>query len=217
MISRISSPRCAVCFGGSNVGSWSLNGSPSRYCSMMSLMSSPSSGTGHSRERSGDRVALEKRRVVVVDRHRFLVPGDHDHTVMRLAPHRAVRAEVLVVGVRVLPEVLGAEEVDLVEVGTAHPCSNPISATEESALDDLRGRVDLGRRSRPRAEHAEQRDHDDGLDVDVAEAARPQVRAPCAAGPSRAVARTRPGAPGSWSAASTQTRSIAASFTCAAW
>jgi hypothetical protein len=28
------------------VGSWSLNGSWSRYCSMMSLTSSPSSGTG---------------------------------------------------------------------------------------------------------------------------------------------------------------------------
>ena len=43
---RMSSARCAVCFGGSNDGSWSLNGSSSRYCSMMSLMSSPSSGTG---------------------------------------------------------------------------------------------------------------------------------------------------------------------------
>ena len=47
VISRISSPRCSVCFGGSNDGSWSLNGSESRYSSMIALMSSPSSGTGN--------------------------------------------------------------------------------------------------------------------------------------------------------------------------
>ena len=39
------SPRWAVCFGGSKVGSWSLKGSSSRCCSMRSLTSSPSSGT----------------------------------------------------------------------------------------------------------------------------------------------------------------------------
>ena len=37
------------------------------------------------------------------------------------------------------------------------------------------GGVDLGRGSWPRAEHTEQRHHDDRLDVDVAEAARLQV------------------------------------------
>ena len=37
-----------MCFGGSNVGSWSLNGSSSRCSSMIALMSSPSSGTGNS-------------------------------------------------------------------------------------------------------------------------------------------------------------------------
>ena len=47
VISRISSARCAVCIGGSSVGSWSLNGSSSRCCSMSSLTSSPSSGTGN--------------------------------------------------------------------------------------------------------------------------------------------------------------------------
>ena len=43
--SRISSPRWEVCIGGSNDGSWSLNGSSSRCCSMISRMSSPSTGT----------------------------------------------------------------------------------------------------------------------------------------------------------------------------
>ena len=46
VISRISSARCAVCIGGSSVGSWSLNGSSSRCCSMSALTSSPTSGTG---------------------------------------------------------------------------------------------------------------------------------------------------------------------------
>ena len=44
-MSRISRWRCAVWFGGSNDGSWSLKGSSSRYFTMMSLTSSPSSGT----------------------------------------------------------------------------------------------------------------------------------------------------------------------------
>ncbi len=46
-MSRMSSPRCAVWVGGSNVGSWSLIGSWSRYCSMSALTSSPSSATGN--------------------------------------------------------------------------------------------------------------------------------------------------------------------------
>ena len=46
VIRRISSPRCAVCTGGSKVRIWSLIGSSSRCCSMSSLTSSPSSGTG---------------------------------------------------------------------------------------------------------------------------------------------------------------------------
>ncbi len=43
---RISRPRCAVCFGGSIVVIWSLNGRLSRCSSMRSVTSSPSSGTG---------------------------------------------------------------------------------------------------------------------------------------------------------------------------
>jgi hypothetical protein len=34
-----------VCFGGSNDGSWSLNGNSSRCSAMICVMSSPSSGT----------------------------------------------------------------------------------------------------------------------------------------------------------------------------
>ena len=45
VMSRIRSPRWAVCLGGSNEGSWSLNGSSSRCASMIGVMSSPSSGT----------------------------------------------------------------------------------------------------------------------------------------------------------------------------
>ena len=49
VISRISSARCSVCFGGSNVGSWSLNGSSSRCCSMsvadVVALERPASGT----------------------------------------------------------------------------------------------------------------------------------------------------------------------------
>ena len=47
--SRINNPRWALCMGGSIDGSWSLNGSSSRCCSIRSLTSSPSrpsSGTG---------------------------------------------------------------------------------------------------------------------------------------------------------------------------
>ena len=47
VMSRIRSPRCAVCTGGSSVGSWSLIGNSARCCSMSSLTSSPTSGTGN--------------------------------------------------------------------------------------------------------------------------------------------------------------------------
>ena len=49
MISRMSNERWSVCLGGSNDGSWSLNGNVSRYWSMIAVMSSPSSGTGKSK------------------------------------------------------------------------------------------------------------------------------------------------------------------------
>jgi hypothetical protein len=47
VISRIRRCRCAVWWGGSNAGSWSLNGSSWRHFTMMSVMSSPSTGTAN--------------------------------------------------------------------------------------------------------------------------------------------------------------------------
>ena len=44
---RIISARWAVWSGGSNDGSWSLNGSTSRWRAMTSVTSSPSSGSGN--------------------------------------------------------------------------------------------------------------------------------------------------------------------------
>ena len=41
------SARCAVWTGGSNEGSWSLNGSISRWRAITSVTSSPSSGSGN--------------------------------------------------------------------------------------------------------------------------------------------------------------------------
>jgi hypothetical protein len=58
---RMRRPRCSVCFGGSNDGSWSLNGSASRCSSMMALMSSPSSGTGHGKNGPATVLQLENR------------------------------------------------------------------------------------------------------------------------------------------------------------
>lgn len=49
------------------------------------------------------------------------------------------------------------------------------SATEESALDDVRGGLDLGRGARASAEHAEQRHHQHRVEIGVAEPARSQV------------------------------------------
>ena len=70
---RIISARCAVCRGGSNDGSWSLNGSRSRWRSMMSVTSSPSKGSGNLHERPAHHVARREGGRVVVDRQRLLV------------------------------------------------------------------------------------------------------------------------------------------------
>ena len=95
MISRISSARCAVCIGGSSVGSWSLIGSSSRC--LLDERADVVADERHreTRERSGHRVARRERRGVVEHRDRFFVAGHHHHVVMRLALHRALRAEVL--------------------------------------------------------------------------------------------------------------------------
>jgi hypothetical protein len=75
------------------------------------------------RERPGHRVAVRERLGVVIHLDRLVVAGDHHHAVMRLAPHRPVPAQVLVVRVRILVERSGAEEVDGVEVGVAQSVS----------------------------------------------------------------------------------------------
>ena len=56
----------------------------------------------------------------MVDRDRLLVAGDHDDVVVRLADDRAVRADGLVVVVRVLGDVGVPEEVDGFERGRSH-------------------------------------------------------------------------------------------------
>ena len=68
-------------------------------------------------ERPGHRVARRERRGVVVHRDRLFVAGDHHDVVVRLALHRALRPQVLEVGVRVGDERVVDEEVDRVEVG----------------------------------------------------------------------------------------------------
>jgi hypothetical protein len=61
--SRMSRPRWSRCFGGSMVGSWSLIGSSSRCCSMRSLTSSPTKGTG--KPGNGPVTALHDENVAV--------------------------------------------------------------------------------------------------------------------------------------------------------
>ena len=63
VISRISMPRWSLCFGGSIVVIWSLNGSSSRWASMSSLTSSPSRGTG--KPGNGPVTALHDEKVAV--------------------------------------------------------------------------------------------------------------------------------------------------------
>src|SRR4029450_5155056 len=62
-------------------------------------------------EGPGHHVGVRERLGVTVYLESFLVPGDHHHSVMRLAPHRPVSTEILVVAVRVLVEGAGAEKV----------------------------------------------------------------------------------------------------------
>ena len=71
-------------------------------------------------ERSDDRVAVRERRGVVQHRHGFVVARHHDDAVMRFPPDRPVVAQVVVVRVRVLIQRARLEEVDRVEVGSAH-------------------------------------------------------------------------------------------------
>ncbi len=60
VISPISSPRCAVCFGGSKLMIWSPIGTASRHCSTCSVTSSPVSSTGNLKLGPATMLTLEK-------------------------------------------------------------------------------------------------------------------------------------------------------------
>ena len=69
------------------------------------------------------RVAVRERGLVVVDLHGLVVAGHHVDVVVRLLDDRALAPQVLEVGVGVVDEVLGEEEVDGFELLVAHWCS----------------------------------------------------------------------------------------------
>ena len=71
---------------------------------MMSLTSSPSSGTGN--VANGPMTELHEENVarVAVDLARLLVPGHRHHTVMGEREHGARGSQLLEVGVRILQE-----------------------------------------------------------------------------------------------------------------
>src|SRR3546814_1686061 len=104
--SRIISARCAVWRGGSKAGSWSLNGSMSRWRSMMSVTSSPSKGSGNFT--NGPLTALHDENCAEsLDRQRLVVARDHEDAVVGLLPNRRLRPHRIEVGVGV-------------EIGRAH-------------------------------------------------------------------------------------------------
>src|ERR1700682_2555414 len=109
----MSSPRWAVCFGGSNAGSWSLNGSSSRWASMILLMSSPSAGT--EKFTKGPPAAWHDENVPwsLYTAMASSVAGDHVHAPVRLAQHRALLAQVVEERVRVVRQLPAAEEIDV--------------------------------------------------------------------------------------------------------
>ena len=120
VIRRMSRPRWSVWVGGSKVGSWSLIGSESRCSAMRSEMSpSAYSSRGTGNPGNGPVTAVHDEKVAVSLKHgrRLLVPRDHHHVLVWLAPHRALAAQRFVVRVRVGDHLIVAEEVDGVDVG----------------------------------------------------------------------------------------------------
>ena len=127
-------------------------------------------------ERSRDGVARREGRVVVVDRRRLLEAGDHDDTAVRLAPDRAVRprrTRSRGTGPARRPE----------HAGSRSRRSREWSPVLQSRRVSGRGGRARRRARRPRPRPPdrgrapntlEQRDQDDGVDVDVAEATRAQ-------------------------------------------
>ena len=72
---------------------------------------------GETREGPGHGVARREGVGVVVDRACLVVPGDHVDVLLRLAAYRALGAEPVEVGIRVVDQLVAAEEVDGVVVG----------------------------------------------------------------------------------------------------
>jgi hypothetical protein len=101
---------------------------------MISVTSSPSSGTGNS----------AKGPMVVIDRHRLVVAGHHVDVVVRLLDDGALSTQVLEVGVGVVDEVLGKEEVDGFELLVAHWCSRVVEGWCPDRMGTKAGRARRG-------------------------------------------------------------------------
>ena len=80
-------------------------------------------GHGELGEGTDGRVAVREGGLVVVDLDGFVVAGDHVDIVMGLFEDGALAAQVREVGVGIVDEVLGKEEVDGIELLVAHWCS----------------------------------------------------------------------------------------------
>ena len=114
--SRIMRARWAVWRGGSNAGSWSLNGSISRLRSMMSLTSSPSNGSGNFMNGPLTTLQDENWLEVVVDGEGLVVAGHHEHAVVGLLPHRPRGPQGVEVRVRVVLDRPVPEEVRVQQI-----------------------------------------------------------------------------------------------------
>ena len=94
-------------------------------------------GEGPDRRNAG-----REGRLVVVDGDRLVVAGHHVDVVERLLGDRASCTQVVEVGVGVLEEVLGAEEIDRIEcLVVAHWCSISVKGRYTVRTDTKNGRV----------------------------------------------------------------------------
>ncbi len=86
---------------------------------------------GEAGERTRHGVARRERGGVGVDADRLVVAGHHDHPVVGLGLHRALRSQVVVVGIGVGDQLVAPEEVDLFEV--AHGFSSALRSPDPRA------------------------------------------------------------------------------------